>query len=130
RAAGETPFFRTKFVLQNAPLAQPSELPGLVLEPMQVGRSAAQLDVLLAMHDRGERISGWLEYRTSLFSPELMARWSRRFQAILEEAVADPARTLGELDARLDEDEREERREAQEALKARRRARFTRHAGD
>ncbi|HEX2079055.1 MAG TPA: amino acid adenylation domain-containing protein, partial [Longimicrobium sp.] len=125
RAPGETPFFRTKFVLQNAPRAE-VQLPGLVIRPLPVARSAAQLDVLLAMAERAEGIAGWFEYRTARFSPGLMVRWGRRFQAVLEEAVADPGRTLAALAARLNADERAERQQAQEALKAKRRARFTR----
>jgi hypothetical protein len=126
RAVGETPFFRVKFVLQNAPPQAAARLPGLVLEPIPAERGAAQLDLLLAMHDGGDAISGWIEYRTSLFSPEAVARWARRFQAVLEEAVADPRAGLEALDARLHEDERGERQAAQEAMRAKRRARFAR----
>ncbi|MEW5928741.1 MAG: non-ribosomal peptide synthase/polyketide synthase [Gemmatimonadota bacterium] len=124
RAAGETPFFRVKFVLQNAPAAEFAELPGLLLEPLPTERSAAQLDVLLAMHDAGERMSGLFEYRTSLFSRELVGRWIRRFLAVLEAAAADPGTGLDELEARLDAEERSEGQGAREALREKRRARF------
>ncbi|HET7230665.1 MAG TPA: amino acid adenylation domain-containing protein, partial [Longimicrobium sp.] len=126
RALGETPFYRAKFVLQNAPESSSAELPGLVMEPLPPDRSAAQLDVLLAMHDRGERMTGLFEYRTGLFSHELIARWVRRFTSVLQAVVDDPATRLGELKARLDADERRERDDAQDALRARRRARFAR----
>jgi amino acid adenylation domain-containing protein len=126
RAAGETPFFRVKFVLQNAPGAETAALPGLVLERIPAERGAAQLDVVMAMHDDGERMSGLFEYRTSLFSPELIARWIRRFGTVLEAAVADPGQTLDALRARLDAEEVRGGQDAQEALKERRRARFAR----
>jgi amino acid adenylation domain-containing protein len=126
RAAGETPFFRVKFVLQNAPAAEAAALPGLVLERIPAERGAAQLDVLLAMHDDGERMAGHFEYRTRLFSPELIARWTRRLQAVLAAAVADPAQGLDALRARLDAEEVREGQGAQNALRERRRARFAR----
>jgi amino acid adenylation domain-containing protein len=126
RAAGETPFFRVKFVLQNAPEAGGAALPGLTLEALGTERGAAQLDVLLAMHDDGERMTGWWEYRTGLFSPELIARWTRRLQTVLRMAAADPGITLDALGAALDADERREDDEARAALQERRKARFTR----
>jgi amino acid adenylation domain-containing protein len=126
RVAGETPFFRIKFVLQNASAVGAAELPGLVLEPLEVERGAAQLDVLLAMQDRGERISGWFEYRTSLFSRDLIGRWIRRFQTVLEAAVEDPGRKLDELAGRLQAEESREGQTARDALKRKRLARFAR----
>ena len=126
RAAGETPFFRVKFVLQNAPAAETAALPGLVLERIPAERGAAQLDVLLALHDDGERMAGHFEYRTSLFSPELIARWTRRLQTVLEAAVADPALEVDALRSRLDAEEVREGQGAQDALRERRRARFAR----
>jgi amino acid adenylation domain-containing protein len=126
RAAGETPFFRVKFVLQTASAVGAAELPGLVLEPLEAERGAAQLDVLLAMQDRGERISGWFEYRTSLFSRDLIGRWIRRFQTVLEAAAEDPGRKLDELAARLHAEESREGQAARDALKQKRLARFAR----
>lgn len=81
------------------------------------------------MHDGGDRIRGWFEYRTSRLSPELVTRWSRRLAALLEAAVADPALPLDALAAHLDAEDRRERDEAQEALKAKRRARFGARGG-
>jgi non-ribosomal peptide synthetase component F len=126
RAPGETPFFRTKFVLQNAPADGSVELPGLVLERLPAERGAAQLDVLLAMRDAGGRLEGLFEYRTALFSPALIERWTARFTEVLERATADPSAPLDEIAASLDAAERRERQEAQDALKAKRRARFAR----
>ncbi len=126
RAAGETPFFRVKFGLQNAPSAPVTGLAGLGLEPLESARNAAQVDVLLGMHDDGERIAGSFEYRTGLFSPELMARWSRRLEALLAAAVEDPARDLDALAAHLQAEEAREAQAVQAALKEKRRARFAR----
>jgi amino acid adenylation domain-containing protein len=128
RAAGETPFFRAKLVLQNAPAAHSATLPGLMLEQIPAERGAAQLDVLLALHDDGERMTGHWEYRTSLFSPELIARWGRRLAAVVEAAVADPSLGVDALRARLDAEEVRGGQDAQEAMKERRRARFARPA--
>jgi amino acid adenylation domain-containing protein len=127
RAPGETPFFRAKFVLQNTPAGDGVvQLPGLTLESIPTERGAAQLDVLLAMDDRGERMTGRWEYRTSLFSADLIGRWTRRLQAVLEAAVADPSQGLDALRAHLDAEERREGQDARDALKEKRRARFAR----
>jgi amino acid adenylation domain-containing protein len=126
RAAGETPFFRVKFMLQNAPASEAAALPGLVMEPLPPPRSAAQMDVLLSMDDVGDHLVGGWEYRTSLFSRELIERWTRRFQSVLEAAVADPAIRLHEIEARLAAEDRREAKDAQAALLERRRSRFAR----
>ncbi|MBV9772347.1 MAG: amino acid adenylation domain-containing protein, partial [Gemmatimonadetes bacterium] len=102
RAAGGTPFFRVGFLLQNFPAPRAAELPGLVLEPFPAGPVEAQLDLRLAVQDDGAGMSGTFEYRTHLFSPELVGHWTRRFVEVLEAAVADPGRRLAELDALLD----------------------------
>jgi non-ribosomal peptide synthetase component F len=100
------------------------ELRGLRLDHLPTERGAAQLDVLLAMMDAPEGMRGWFEYRTSLFSRELIGRWIRRFRVLLEGIVADPERSLDELDALLDAEARREQEDAQEALRTRRRALF------
>jgi amino acid adenylation domain-containing protein len=126
RAAGETPFFRAKFVLQNTPAPRAAELPGLVLEPLATARAAAQLDVILAMYDVGDCFTGEWEYRSTLFSAHRVEGWTRRLQTVLELAVADPAIRLDEMEARLTADEQREGREVQRALQEQRRARFAR----
>jgi non-ribosomal peptide synthetase component F len=126
RAAGETPFFRVKFALQNAPAAQAVALPELVVEPLPSPRGAAELDLVLGMRDDGERFVGWWEYRTALFSAERIEGWTRRFQSVLEAAVADPAIRLGEIEARMTAEDQREERDAQGAILQRRRARFAR----
>lgn len=78
------------------------------------------------MHDDGERMAGWWEYRTGLFSPELIARWTRRLETVLRAAAADPGITLAALGAALDAEERREDEGARAALQERRKARFTR----
>ncbi|MBW3654991.1 MAG: amino acid adenylation domain-containing protein, partial [Gemmatimonadetes bacterium] len=127
RAAGETPFFRVKFAMQTVPGGtEPVALPGLVLEPLVPERTGAQVDVLLSVFDTGDHLRGLWEYRTSLFSTQLIDRWTRRYQDVLQAAVADPGLRLDALRARLDAEEVRGGQGAQEALKERRRARFAR----
>jgi acyl carrier protein len=123
RSAGQSPFFRVKVSMQNAPVAE-VELPGVTMEPLRVERAGAALDLYLALQDTGGRMQGYFEYRTALFSRELMAAWTRRFRAVLELAVADPGCPLDGIRAHLDAEERGEQFGAQQALKAKRKALF------
>jgi hypothetical protein len=123
RRHGETPFFNAKLVLQNAPVDS-AMLPGLTLEPLGVERGAAQLDLILTLHEAAGGFQGHFEYRTRRFSREWIARRVAQLGGIVQAVTAQPQTRLSALRALLDEGERQERRSARQSLQELRRGRF------
>jgi condensation domain-containing protein len=66
RNLSRTPLFQVMFALQNAPMAE-LELPGLRLEPMELGQRTSKFELTLqaAEHDGG--LACAFEYNTDLF---------------------------------------------------------------
>jgi len=93
RNLSHSPLFQTVFVLQNAPM-QPLDLAGLTLEPLHFHNRTAKFDLVVSMEETSEGLSGWAEYNTDLFDRETIADLLRHFEALLAQAVADPARHL------------------------------------
>ncbi|MFJ9113825.1 amino acid adenylation domain-containing protein, partial [Streptomyces sp. NPDC102283] len=107
RSASHHPLFQVMLVLQNAP--EPNfELPGLTARADFVHTGMAQFDLLASLlehHDAAGASAGIdaeLEYATDLFdratARALVDRWLR----LLEQVVADPGRSIGELEVLLD----------------------------
>ncbi|MFI0790723.1 amino acid adenylation domain-containing protein [Streptomyces lydicus] len=107
RSASHHPLFQVMLVLQNAPESH-FELPGLTTRADFVTTGTAQFDLLASLlehHDAAGAPAGIdavLEYATDLFDPAtaraLVARWLR----FLEHVVADPRRSIHEVDVLLD----------------------------
>jgi amino acid adenylation domain-containing protein len=123
RRQGGTPFFNAKLVLQNAPV-DAALLPGLTLEPVGVERGAAQLDLILTLHEAPGGFQGHFEYRTRRFSREWIARRVAQLGGILQAVTANPRMRLSALATLLDEGERQEQRSARQSLQELRRGRF------
>ena len=112
-----------KLVLRNAPVDE-AQLPGLTLEPVGVERGAAQLDLILTLHETPEGFRGHFEYRTRRFSREWIARRVAGLSTVLRAATADPGTRLSALRAGLEEAERSGQRSARQSLQELRKGRF------
>ncbi|ASS75247.1 hypothetical protein CIG75_09800 [Tumebacillus algifaecis] len=91
-----SPLFQAMFTLQTT---TPSgiELPGVTISPFEFESRIAKFDLELAMQDRPEGLTGWLEYNTDLFTPARISRMLNHFQTLLEGVAANPAQPIGEL---------------------------------
>jgi amino acid adenylation domain-containing protein len=96
RSAGAPPIFQVLFVLQNAPLGRLA-LPGLVVEPVDIGTGTAKFDLTLALLARGERLVGSLEYNRDLFDAATAARFAGQLTTLLRGVAEDPERRVSEL---------------------------------
>ncbi|MBJ9978522.1 amino acid adenylation domain-containing protein, partial [Pseudomonas sp. S75] len=103
RHTSHSPLFQVMLVLQNAPLGQ-LQLPGLVLEPLEIPSTTAKFDLLLTMEERAGELHANLEYNTDLFDRSTVQRMARHFTRLLASVVESPARPLREL-AMMDEEE-------------------------
>jgi amino acid adenylation domain-containing protein len=96
RDMSHQPLFQVMFALQNAPLGA-LELPGLTLEPTELGATVAKFDLTLNLMELEGALTGSLEYNTDLFDPATAARLIGHLGVLLEGIVEQPARRLAEL---------------------------------
>jgi len=122
RDASHSPLFQVVFVFQNLPEAE-IRLSELVMRPVEVGHEPVRFDLSLLMAESPAGLVGWWRYRSDLFQESTIAAWSRRFERLLEAAVADPDTRLDAIEL-LDEDERREEEVRREERAASSRGRF------
>ncbi|MBB4636977.1 amino acid adenylation domain-containing protein [Longimicrobium terrae] len=108
RNLSHSPLFQATFAWQSTPGASGAlSLPGLEVESVATGTSdtQAKFDLLLALRESGERISGDLTYATSLFDRATVERWGGYLRRVLEQMVADDGQRVERL-AMLSAEER------------------------
>jgi 3-oxoacyl-(acyl-carrier-protein) synthase/acyl carrier protein len=95
------PLFDVIFVLQNIamPVLQLSEDLTISGFPMQPG--TAQLDLVLEINEQPGNWPVKLEYNTALFEEETILLMKERFLALLDDILANPARTISECSFRI-----------------------------
>jgi amino acid adenylation domain-containing protein len=100
RSRAHSPIFQVMFALQNAPMGEGSELPGLTMRPLAGSETAAKYDLTLVLtegSEGGSGIGGSLEYNVDLFDAPTMVRMLDHWRALLEGVVADPGSRLSAL---------------------------------
>jgi amino acid adenylation domain-containing protein len=90
------PLFQVFFDFQNVPRGE-LELPGLALSPVEAAGGSAKFDLTLTLHQEEGTITGALGYNTDLFDATTADLLAARFTALLEAALEDPERAVGEL---------------------------------
>ena len=95
RDQSRPPLFQAMFVLQNAPLGRVA-WPGLEIAPLPVDNGTAKFDVTLLAAEDDAGYVFTLEYNADLFAPATAARLLDRYVRLLETAVAQPDRPVGE----------------------------------
>jgi amino acid adenylation domain-containing protein len=106
RSLTHTPLFQVLFGFQNA-TPEGAAVGGLTVTPLEAGSAAAKFDLTLMTADDGGRIVGSLEYNADLFERSTVERMVRHYLLILEEAAADPARRLSEIELLSDAERRQ-----------------------
>jgi len=112
--------------LQHAPLAQVKlsfqkseaarQLPaGLSFSALEIDNGTAQLDLVLFLEERGDRLIGCVNYSTDLFYATTIERLLKDYEALLSAITQQPEVSLATLDEMLAEMERE--RQSTEARK-------------
>jgi amino acid adenylation domain-containing protein len=106
------PPFNVYFALELDPaLAGELRLPdGTRVEPLARSAPPALRDLTLSMHRREGVLYGTWHYRTELFEPSAIDRWSRDFRALAAAVVRDPERPLDELELETGEEAAARRR--------------------
>ena len=106
RDLARSPLFQVLFVLQNAPAAF-LELPEIRLEPVDVPRETARLDLAVSLAEAPQGLWGLLEYSTDLFDEATILRFWRHFETLLEGFAATPERRISELPLLTEEESRQ-----------------------
>ena len=96
RDLSRNPLFQVMFALRNDS-AQPVELPGMTLSPVEIDSGTAHFDLILHMTDTAPELTGTLVYNTDLFEAATISRMLAHLQLLLEAVVADPDQRLSKL---------------------------------
>ena len=91
-----TPLSRALFALQNFP-SQVPPLQGMATNPFDFDKGATDFELSLFVEQRGNDLTGILEYKTDLFNASTAKRMLDQFFRILEQAVAAPELALSSL---------------------------------
>jgi amino acid adenylation domain-containing protein len=101
RSLARHPLYQVVFSLLNTPGGM-LELPGIILEPLDLEGGTAKLDLLLSFTDddtEGADLGGGWEYSTDLFDGATVERMSGHLRTLLAAAVSDtdPGRRIADL---------------------------------
>ncbi|HKH45887.1 MAG TPA: amino acid adenylation domain-containing protein, partial [Thermoanaerobaculia bacterium] len=100
REGGYPPLVQTVFALQNAPAGE-LELPHLTLNPFVIENGLSRFDLTLVLNDSPSGFQGYVEYDAELFDRTTAERLLDRLTGLLESALAEPDREVGELELLL-----------------------------
>jgi acyl carrier protein len=89
RDLGFSPLFQVMLVFQNL-AARSVQAGDLSISPIENDAGISKLDLTLHLEETPQGCSGWVEYASELFEPLTIARLIADFQALLENALAQP----------------------------------------
>ncbi len=106
RSLAHSPIFQVMLVLQKAVSGGLGglRLPGLELEPIDSGPTAAKFDLTLSLNESPRGLAGSLEYAADLFEEVTADRIVDRLSTLLAAALASPETPLAELPVLSDEE--------------------------
>src|SRR5262245_51455770 len=93
RDLADSPLFQTMFAFQNTPNPRLS-LSDLQSESLEVDAGISKFDLTLSIVDRGQDLSGYVEYSANLFNHSTIERMIGHFRTLLESLVAEPDRPM------------------------------------
>ncbi|WP_432716042.1 non-ribosomal peptide synthetase [Streptomyces salinarius] len=97
RSAAHTPLFQTMLAWQpdrNGLL----DLPAVRAEPLPLAHAPARFDLSLVAVESGDRVTGHLDFATSLFDRSTAVRWSGHLQHLLRDMARYPEREITALE--------------------------------
>ena len=90
RDLSRNPLFQVAFIMHQGTLEQHLNFPGHELERLPIGLDASRFDLTLEVEDDKDKIAGFIEYKTDLFKPETIDRFTVHFKQLLENVVSNP----------------------------------------
>jgi non-ribosomal peptide synthetase component F len=108
RSLSHNPLFQVMFVLQNAAVTPSAQLK-LEDSLPQIDTGSAKMDLTLYMIESGPEFIAGFEYNHDLYSADLIKRVIDQFQRLLLAIAGNPALTISDLVATLENYENEQR---------------------
>jgi amino acid adenylation domain-containing protein len=96
RTLGANPLFQVAFAMQGKSWTDMT-LEGLVFEEADVGFTSTRVDLEVYVRDTGRSYSGTFVYCPDLWDSETVERWAGQYVELVESALRDLARPIGEL---------------------------------
>ncbi len=96
RNANRSPIFQVMFMCHEA-FIQPPKIPGLEMRHIHIDRHGSPYDITLFLIERDKKIRCSIEYDTSLFEPNTIARMLESYKILLQDLVLRPEAKLQEL---------------------------------
>ncbi|WP_156103776.1 non-ribosomal peptide synthetase, partial [Pectobacterium betavasculorum] len=96
RSLAHSPLFQTLFIWQDA-ADDALRLKGLTAEPFSAGQVTTQFDLSMMLGSRGDCLEGSIEYASSLFERETVARYAEIWQVLLRALVRDEGLAVDQL---------------------------------
>lgn len=103
RTQSYTPLFQVLFLFHNTPATMPP-MTDLEVSAIKGGEPAANFDLNLELHQRGDLIEGALVYSPHLFEASTVERMAGHLVQLTRAAAANPSVSVGDLQL-LDEEE-------------------------
>ncbi|MEO7077790.1 MAG: condensation domain-containing protein, partial [Rhodococcus sp. (in: high G+C Gram-positive bacteria)] len=97
RSTSHSPLFQALLAYEHE---RPStiDLPGLTVSEFPYEPGVTRFDLALTLTETDHGLRGALRYSTDLFDADTVAGFVRRFEMILDAAVAEPSRPVGDID--------------------------------
>ena len=105
RDQSRSPIFQVMLVLQNTPTFS-MELPEVNVRLEELHNDVAKFDLTMTLEESGDRLKGYIEYASDLFSQDYIEQMVVHFKTLLQAIVADEKTTLSCYSI-LDENEKE-----------------------
>jgi non-ribosomal peptide synthetase component F len=110
RDLGHTPLFQVKFSLQNMPVSR-GGIPtsALQINAVEYEQRAAKFDLIFNIWESDHELLGWVEYRTDLFTEDMIVQFVQRFEKVIRQVIALPDTRLNSIQHFLTTADSEER---------------------
>ncbi len=95
--SNKAPLFQVLFVLQNTPTSA-LELPGLILEPIEVESKIARFDLALFIKETEQGIEGEWQYNADLFAADTITRLTNHWKTLINSIVSQPQSHINTLE--------------------------------
>ncbi len=96
RNAGHNPIFQVLFNMQDASRTV-LELPGLVLEQIDVGSGTVKFDLVLSVLEHEKKLTGVIGFKKDLFDESTIERMAGHFKNLISAIIKNPDRSIAEL---------------------------------
>ncbi|MEV0395258.1 amino acid adenylation domain-containing protein [Polymorphospora rubra] len=98
RIPGRNPIFDIEFTLTHVDARTPLALPGVECVSLGVPRHGAKFDLAWELTERDGIVEGFVEFDSTLYSPESIQAFVERFDGLLDSVIDHPDRRVSELD--------------------------------